>query len=68
MLSNAGLAGSVLEEKLNRSSTPSFYCSKESDWQVIWLSLTAASRPNCMLDELNIFYNQTENRFHPSLT
>ena len=65
---HAGLAGSVLEEKLNRTSTPSFYCSKESDWQVIWLSLTSASRPNCMLDELAVFYNQTEHRYAPELS
>lgn len=65
---HAGLAGSVLEEKLNRTSTPSFYCSKESEWQVIWLSLTSASRPNCMLDELAVFYNQTENRYLPKLS
>jgi hypothetical protein len=57
-----GLAGSVLEEKLNRSSVPSFYCTKTSDWQVVWLSLTAASRPNCLLDELDVSYNETTNR------
>lgn len=58
-----GLAGSVLEEKLNRSSVPSFYCTKTSDWQVVWLSLTAASRPNCLLDELDVSYNETTNRY-----
>ena len=58
----AGLAGSVLEEKLNRTSTPKWYCSKEADWQVIWLSLTAASRPDCLLDELYVSYNTTDGR------
>jgi lysophospholipase-3 len=58
-----GLAGSVLEEKLNRSSTPSFYCTKTSDWQVVWLSLTAASRPDCLLDDLHVDYNKTSHRY-----
>lgn len=58
-----GLAGSVLEERLNRSSTPSFYCTKTSDWQVVWLSLTAASRPDCLLDDLNVDYNETSHRY-----
>ena len=52
----------MLEEKLNRTSAPKWYCSKEADWQVIWLSLTAASRPDCLLDELYVSYNTTDGR------
>ena len=58
-LPTAGLAGSVLEEKLNRTSTPAFYCADQSDWKVIWLSLTAASRPDCLLSDLAVTYNET---------
>lgn len=59
---DAGLGGSVLEEKLNRTSVPAWYCTKESDWQVVWLSLTAASRPECLLDDLTVTYNATDKR------
>lgn len=57
-----GLAGSVLQEKLNRTTTPAWYCDKTSDWKTVWLSLTAASRPDCLLDDLALFYNDTDGR------
>ena len=53
----AGLAGSVLEERLTRTSAPAWYCDLQSDWKVLWLSLTAASRPDCLLDDLQIFFD-----------
>ncbi|KAL3143630.1 hypothetical protein ABBQ38_002426 [Trebouxia sp. C0009 RCD-2024] len=52
-----GLAGSVLEAKLNRTEVPSILCSKQHDWEVEWLSLKAALRPQCLLDELTITYD-----------
>lgn len=58
-----GLAGSVLQEKLNRTDTPAWYCDKTSDWQTIWLSLTAASRPKCLLDDLAIYYDTSSQRY-----
>ena len=60
---DAGLAGSVLEAKLNRTDVPKFYCSKEHDWEVEWLSLKAASRPDCLLDELTIQYDPATKRY-----
>ena len=53
----------MLEEHLNRTSTPAFYCDSKSDWKVIWLSLTAAARPDCLLSDLEVFYNQTTGRW-----
>lgn len=59
-----GLAGSVLEAKLNRTDIPSFYCSKQHDWEVEWLSLKAALRPDCLLDELTIQFDPVTRRYH----
>ena len=58
----AGLGGSVLEAKTNRTSdeVPHIYCTLAHDWQVEWLSVTAASRPDCFLSELNISYSPGE--------
>ena len=59
----AGLAGSVLEERLNRTNTPHWYCAKEvDDWQTVWLSLQSASRPDCLIDELQVFYDDSTGR------
>ena len=57
-----GLAGSVLEAKLNRTNTPHFYCSKTHDWEVEWLSVKSISRPDCLLDELEVKYDPATNR------
>lgn len=59
-----GLAGSVLEAKLNRAEVPKWYCSKEHDWEVEWLSLKAASRPDCLLDELTVQYDPETKSYH----
>ena len=58
----AGLGGSVLEAKTNRTSdeVPHIYCTLAHDWQVEWLSVAAASRPDCFLSELNISYSPGE--------
>ena len=59
----AGLAGSVLEERLNRTNTPHWYCATEvDDWQTVWLSLQSASRPDCLIDELQVFYDDSTGR------
>ena len=59
----AGLAGSVLEERLNRTNAPHWYCATEvDDWQTVWLSLQSASRPDCLLDELQVFYDDSTGR------
>ena len=55
-----GLAGSVLEARLNRTDAPAWYCSKKSDqWRLLWLSLEEAARPVCLLDEMAVFFNET---------
>ncbi len=59
----AGLAGSVLEARLNRTEAPAWYCSKTSKtWRLLWLSLQEAALPVCLLDELAVFYNATTGR------
>jgi len=59
----AGLAGSVLEARLNRTDAPAWYCSKKSSgWRLLWLSLEEAARPVCLLDEMAVFYNETTGR------
>jgi len=110
----AGLAGSVLEERINRTEVSHWYCAKKvDDWQTVWrsrkqarmhaecmypaaispsalfvvfstkhvslhptvrqtltlwwrlqvwLSLQSASRPDCFLDELQVFYDKSTGR------
>lgn len=59
----AGLAGSVLEERLNRTNAPHWYCAKEvDDWQTVWLSVQSASRPDCFIDELLVYYDNSTGR------
>ncbi|CAL8461900.1 g1431 [Coccomyxa elongata] len=59
-----GLAGSVLEARLNRTEAPAWYCSKTSKtWRLLWLSLQEAALPVCLLDELAVFYNATTGRY-----
>ena len=58
----AGLAGSVLEERLNRTEALHWYCAKQHDWQVMWLSIQAASRVDCFLDELLVKYDPQTKR------
>eukprot|EP00884_Botryococcus_braunii_P008556 jgi/Botrbrau1/17701/Bobra.0166s0125.1 len=58
-----GLAGSVLEEKLDRITVPAWYCAKTADWHVVWFSFDAASRPTCFLDELAVSYNSRTGRY-----
>ena len=53
----------MLEGKLNRTEAPAWYCAKKTDnFRVLWLSLSEASRPTCLLDELALFYNETTGR------
>ena len=53
----------MLEEKLNRTAAPAWYCARTTDaFRVVWLSLTEAARPVCLLDELAVFYDATTGR------
>ena len=53
----------MLEGRLNRTEAPAWYCAKKTDnFRVLWLSLSEASRPVCLLDELALFYNTTTGR------
>ena len=35
-----GIIGNQIEAKLNKSSVPHFWCSKNSDWYTLWLEVT----------------------------
>ncbi|KAK9850975.1 hypothetical protein WJX84_006128 [Apatococcus fuscideae] len=61
-----GLAGSVLEEKVNQANPRPWYwfCQGKHDWQVLWFSLQAASRPPCLLDEMQIRFDGATGRYH----
>ena len=58
----------MLEGRLNRTEAPAWYCAKKTDnFRVLWLSLSEASRPVCLLDELALFYNATTGRCNAHL-
>ena len=53
----------MLEARLNRTTAPAWYCARKTDdFRVLWLSLTEASRPVCLLDEMAVFFNATTGR------
>ncbi|KAK9841450.1 hypothetical protein WJX74_006021 [Apatococcus lobatus] len=61
-----GLAGSVLEERIIHANSHPWwwFCQGVHDWQVLWFSLQAASRPNCLLDEMQIHFDPNTGRYH----
>jgi hypothetical protein len=53
----AGLAGSVLDAKLNRTKAVSWFCTRRADWRVVFLSFREVLSPACLCDELLVFYD-----------
>jgi hypothetical protein len=53
-----GLAGSVLETRLRNASSAFAWCPQNQDWSVAWVTLTAAARPDCLLSNLAVFYDE----------
>jgi hypothetical protein len=49
----------VLEAKLNRTTTVSWFCTKRADWRVVYLSFREMLTPGCLCDELLLFYNRS---------
>eukprot|EP01024_Parvocaulis_polyphysoides_P041084 TRINITY_DN3762_c0_g1_i5.p1 TRINITY_DN3762_c0_g1~~TRINITY_DN3762_c0_g1_i5.p1 ORF type:complete len:198 (-),score=17.10 TRINITY_DN3762_c0_g1_i5:49-642(-) len=58
-----GLAGSVLEGKFDRPSTPYWDCIRKEDWHVVFFSVWEAARPHCLVNELEIFYDNATGRY-----
>jgi len=54
----AGLAGSVLETRLRNASSAFAWCPQNQDWTVTWVTLVAAARPDCLLSNLAIYYDE----------
>ena len=52
----------MLEEKLDRTSAKAWYCDLHSEWKVLWLSLSGAARPDCLLDDLLVYYDDQTGR------
>lgn len=48
----AGIAASVLDAKLNRKDAAEWYCTRKSDWRIVFLSFREALSPTCLCDEL----------------
>ena len=49
---NAGIAASVLDAKIHRREAAEWYCTKHSDWRIVFLSFREALSPTCLCDEL----------------
>lgn len=65
MLMRAGLAGSVLDARLNRTEAVAWYCTKRADWRVIFLSFREVLSPECLCDELRMFYDRDAQQCAP---
>eukprot|EP01026_Neomeris_dumetosa_P046799 TRINITY_DN3998_c0_g2_i10.p1 TRINITY_DN3998_c0_g2~~TRINITY_DN3998_c0_g2_i10.p1 ORF type:complete len:400 (+),score=48.12 TRINITY_DN3998_c0_g2_i10:149-1348(+) len=58
-----GLVGSVIEGKFDRPHVPYWDCSRKSDWHTVFLSLWEAARPNCLINELEVFYDPNTGKY-----
>ncbi|XP_063713354.1 phosphatidylcholine-sterol acyltransferase-like [Symsagittifera roscoffensis] len=61
-----GDGGSKLYAKLDKPSNPNdhWYCSKETDWYLFWMSYGVFVNPlprNCFLDNIELVFNSTDN-------
>lgn len=56
-----GTAGSQIQAKLNKPSSPHFYCDKTSDWYTLWLSITNLIPPAlyCWCDNMRLLWDAT---------
>eukprot|EP01133_Synstelium_polycarpum_P003429 gene3429-3894_t len=52
-----GIAGSALEAKLDKKTSPSWYCTKKQDWFRLWLSIEELFVQNCWFDNLAVTYD-----------
>ena len=53
-----GLAGSVLETRLRNASSEYAWCPQNQDWTVTWVTVAAAVRPDCLLSNLAVYYDE----------
>ncbi|KYR01881.1 hypothetical protein DLAC_01903 [Tieghemostelium lacteum] len=51
-----GIAGSGLEAKLHKETSPSWYCWKNSNWFRLWLNLAEIAVQKCFFDNLDLVY------------
>ena len=54
-----GTGGSRLEARLNKPSVNHWYCSKQSDWYTLWLSVASLLPPsiNCWVDNIMLLWD-----------
>ena len=48
----------MLETRLRNASSAFAWCPQNQDWTVTWVTLTAAARPDCLLSNLAIYYDE----------
>ena len=58
-----GLEGCQLKARLNKTSSPHFWCSKHSDWFTIWLNpaLLTPRAIDCFLDNMRLEFDYKTN-------
>eukprot|EP00696_Hemimastix_kukwesjijk_P019821 gnl/Hemi2/9209_TR3204_c0_g1_i1.p1 gnl/Hemi2/9209_TR3204_c0_g1~~gnl/Hemi2/9209_TR3204_c0_g1_i1.p1 ORF type:complete len:453 (-),score=115.34 gnl/Hemi2/9209_TR3204_c0_g1_i1:774-2132(-) len=58
-----GLGGSALENKLVNDDVPFWYCSRNSDWERVWLALENIVVQDCWIHNLNLTYTTATNNY-----
>uniref|UniRef100_A0A1B0AJP7 Group XV phospholipase A2 n=2 Tax=Glossina TaxID=44049 RepID=A0A1B0AJP7_GLOPL len=61
-----GYGGNQIDAKLHKTSTPSVYCSKDSDWFNLWLNLEQIVPlvVNCWVDNIKLYYDNITRTTH----
>lgn len=52
----------MLDAQLNRTKTISWFCTKRANWRVVYLSFREVLDPECLCDELLVFYDAKTQR------
>lgn len=52
-----GDGGCQFEARLNKTDSPHWYCSKQSDWFTLWLSTLELEVVDCLVDNMKLLYN-----------
>ena len=48
----------MLETRLRNASSAFAWCPQNQDWTVSWVTLVAAARPDCLLSNLAVYYDE----------
>lgn len=59
-----GDGGCQIEARLNKTTSPHWYCYKQSDWYTLWLSGLQLELVECMVDNMRLLYDNVSHVTH----